>query len=97
MRRGRISLQPEEPSDAAVDESTGKIKGGLGGADWKTRKAINQGRLSLLCHVSIDPQWSQWAVSGSLADLINRRRQEFTVVRAGTLTITTKRQIKTLY
>lgn len=58
-------------------------EGGLEGADWKTRKAINQGRLSLLCHVSIDQQWSQRAVSGSLVDLINRPEQEFTALRAG--------------
>lgn len=82
LRRGRISLQPEEPSDAAEDESTGKIKGGLGEQTGRHEKQSIRAD-SLLCHVSIDQQWSQWAVSGSLADLINRRGQEFTVVRAG--------------
>lgn len=77
--------QETEEWRGAEDESTDRA------ADWKTQKAINQPG-SLLCHISIDPQWSQWAISGSLADLINRHQQEFTALRAGIMWL---RQITT--
>lgn len=99
---GQNSLQPEAThlQSIHVDTLTSERSGDRGGAedestdraaDWKTQKAINQPG-SLLCHISIDPQWSQWAISGSLADLINRHQQEFTALRTGIMWL---RQITT--
>lgn len=43
LRRGRISLQPEEPSGAAEDESTGKQGGGVGGSRLEDTKSNQSG------------------------------------------------------